>query len=213
MAKLHAVKNEFLFGTVIRTTFEVYLEVFFAAVLNLNDRGLANSTQVYSAVVAVLWFVLLNVVLLVVAGAWCWFPKDYTQESVSGSRLAVLLRDFKDGKRACLLEHVLFILRRQLLVYLIVFGWQHGLLQIISFVIVSVITLLAKIWVRPYKSVLIGAQDIVFEALLCTVLVISIAFGSRSSEMVKLGAYHTLGVACFSIVSAPLALFAFRLSI
>lgn len=93
-----------------------------------------------------------------------------------------------------------FVLRRQIMVYLIVFGWQHGIVQITIFAVVCLLVLASKIYIRPYKCAMIGAQEIIFEIILNVVIILFITFSTEKSEMVSSGSFHIIGIACFALV-------------
>ena len=116
------------------------------------------------------------------------------------NRLKMLMEDFKPDKRYLMLDHFIFMLRRAVLISVIVFGWNHGFMQVSIFSIACIGVLVWKIVARPFESVLLNIQDIIFELFISVIIVIFISFSGKSTELAKSGPAHIAGMICFAII-------------
>ena len=184
----------------MRIGFEFYLQFYFASLYNLRNASFEDTAEVYSIIVSIVWQILLLTLLFSVVVVLFKFKKKYREEGIKESRVRILLEDFKDNKKIVMLDHVIFMLRRIFLSYLIIFGWGYGLTQAIIFLVVCILVLISKLILRPYKSSILNVQSIAFEFILCAVLWILCTFWDKSTEFSDSGSANTRGMACFGLV-------------
>ena len=168
-------KKNLFFSVVFRIGFEFYLQFYFASLYNLRNIRFKDVTDYYSIAVSMVWQLLPLVLLISTMIILGKFKKKYTQDWIKESRSRILLEDFKDNKKYLMVDHILFMIRRILLSFLIVFGWQNGIIQVCTFFLICLGVLILKLFMRPYNSPLLNIQNISFEIILLAVIGI---FGS-----------------------------------
>ena len=122
--------------------------------------------------------------------------------NLESGRAKGLLEGFKKTKRIYILDHFLFLLRRQILILVIIFRWNHGVQQAIIVLAWWFIVLAWKIIVRPFNRAILNFQDTLFEFLLLILFVIYLRFGHQKSEFDTKGTFHTLGIAWITIMGS-----------
>ena len=204
-------KQDILWNSVFRIGLEVFMDILFAAVYNLRNMSYSTSLEIYSLVVACIWLTIFWVMVVTFIGAFVCMPRKYTQESIKKHRFRVLLEDLKENKKVCMLEHLLFMLRRAVLVWALVFLWGNGLLQIIIFMIASAVVIAFKLIVRPYEKPMLNLLDVLFEMILFVLCSIFVTFHDEKSEFATSGSPYFLGIVwCalfFFIVAANYVVF------
>ena len=129
-------------------------------------------------------------------------PDEYDSDTNSNGRMGIFTEGFKSNKRVCVLEHMMFIVRRSLLVFILVFGWNNGLFQAYFFLVSCFVTLVFKLVVRPYSQAILNVQDIIFELILIAIISILLSFSSEGSELADSGVYHILGLICLGLMGS-----------
>ena len=193
-------KKNLFFSVVIRIGFEFYLQFYFTSLYNLRNIKFKDVTDYYSIAVSVVWQLLPLVLLISTMIVLCKFKKKYKQEGIKDSRVRILLEDFKDNRKYLMVDHILFMIRRIFLSFLIVFGWQNGAIQVCVFFLICLGVLLWKLLMRPYKSVLLNIQNILFEFILLWVIGIFGSFYKRSTELSNSGIPRLLGIIWFWLI-------------
>ena len=160
----------------MRVGFEFYLQFYFASLYNLRNASFEDTAEYYSVVVSVIWQVLLTVLLLAVIIVLFTFEKKYKEEGIKDSRVRILLEEFQDNKKYLMIDHIIFMLRRILLSFIIIYGWGHGLLQGCIFFTIWAVVLLSKLILRPFRIWILNVQNIVFEFILLFVIGILATF-------------------------------------
>lgn len=196
--KIHGIKEDFLFNSVIRTSFESFLDIGFASAYNTYNIRWENEIDVYSNIVAFVWIALFAFELCSILIIYFNFDKHYSEETIKTSRIKVLLESFKNDRKICILDHFIFLVRRILLILILIFWWNHGFYQAWLFLLVWVLVLASKLILRPYNAPILNVQDILFEAILWTVLVLFITFSTQASELANSGKFLILGIMCFA---------------
>jgi hypothetical protein len=125
---------------------------------------------------------------------------NFRPEHIENSRFRILMEGFRFDKKICVFDHSVFMIRRAILVFILVFGWNHGLLQAILFLVACFAVLVWKLTLRPYEETLFNIQDILFEGILCSMIVCFIAFKDSVSELKEEGKFHMLGIVCSTLV-------------
>ena len=234
ITKLENSKKEFMFNTVIRVGFEAFIDVLFASVFNLKYMTFKNSTDVYSGIVAIIWLVLMSILYWLVFIVFLVTRPGYSDEKAEHSRYGVLLKDLKSSSTGsyisncyflkkfnlCLFDNVIFLSRRILIIFVVLFISDNGLLQL-SIVIASCIFIVTmKLLVRPYQVVTKNIQDVMSEFVLIWIAWIFTKFNSESSKFATNGLNVILGkiwivlilwiVVCHYIWIVISAIFLFR---
>jgi hypothetical protein len=96
-----------------------------------------------------------------------------------------------------MLDHLIFLIRRIILIFILIFGWGNGFYQASAFLLVCLFTLAFKLILRPYKETISNVQDVLFEMILWTVLVFFITFSTQASEFANSGKFLGLGIMWF----------------
>lgn len=193
-------KKNLFFSIIIRIGFEFYLQFYFASLYNLRNFSFKDATEYYSITVSVVWQVLLLVLLLSTTIILCKFKSKYKQEGLKDSRVRILLEDFKDNNKYLMVDHIIFMIRRILLSHIIVFGWSMGLYQVGVFFWVCLFVLASKLFLRPYNSVMLNLQNILFEIILLFVISIFGYFYKSATELSDTGTPKLLGIVWFWLI-------------
>jgi hypothetical protein len=195
--KLFAARDQFFFNTLFRMFYEAFLDILFASVYNIyNIKWEEGGLDIYSNVVALFCIFIFTTMFLVVP-VYYYFNRSSTKPLV---RLKMLMEDYKPEKRYLMMDHFIFMLRRAILISVIVFGWNHGFVQVSIFSISCIGVLVWKIIARPFESTLLNIQEIIFEFFISVIIVIFISFSGKSTELVKSGPPHFVGMICFVII-------------
>ena len=194
--KIHHIKKNVFFNIIIRTEFECYLCLFFAAMYNTYNMTFNNATDYYANFVGFAWIVILmSLFVLVIIVMLNWKPIQ-----LMTNKLTILSKDFKEGKQIWHLVHLMFMLRRIFLCFLIIFGYQQGLTQCLIFLSICISVIIVKVILRPYKFVLQNIHDLIMEFILLSILAIFITFYDKNTEFVDEGWANVLGWICFSLI-------------
>ena len=184
------VKENFYFNTVIRIAFEIFLDVGFSCVYNIYNMRWQNGVDIYSNIVSLIW-VTLFLFLISSIPVLYYFTDKINAEA---GRFKILFEDFKTTKKIYMLDHLVFLLKRTVLILVIVFQWNHGLDQSIYFLVTWIWVLIWKIIIRPFEKTVLNIQDIIFELIMTVILSIYITFDNKSTELSESGRTHVLGV-------------------
>ena len=197
----------------MRVLFEGYLVLFFAALYNTYSMTFDNATDYYANFVGFFWILILVALLVFVA---CFMA---SKQAWATDKFDMLTKEFKVGKRVLILDHIMFMARRILLSLIIVFGWNHGLIQTsiyIYFLIClnnSSIFLLWTIWIaitkalmRPYKNVILNIQDMLMEAITVMILSIFLWFCDPNDNFSTSFKANMLGWTLFALIVVIIAI-------
>ena len=196
-----------MFNTVIRFGLEVFIDIVFSAVFNLKSMTFKNSTDDYSDIVAIIWLVLMSILYLVVILVFLVARPGYSDEKVNHSRYGVLLKDLKSNSTGncitnchflkkfnlCLFDGVLFLSRRIVIVFVVLFVSGSGLLQLSIVLACCILIVTMKLLVRPYQAVTKNIQDVMSEFVLIWIVWIFSKFNSESSKFATAGSNWIFG--------------------
>ena len=130
---MHKLKRGIFFGSIIRTLLEVFIDVFFASLYNTVTMTWNNSMNIYSNVVGFCWIVIFTLFIIVICIAIIKFPSEYDEKVVESHKFGTLAEDLKESKKICMVDTLIFLLRRIIISFIIIFGWNHGFIQVIWF--------------------------------------------------------------------------------
>ena len=71
-----------------------------------------------------------------------------------------------------------------------------------DFSAIGVIVIITKLYLRPFKTVTLNIQDMIYEMVLLTITIIFANFRKTDTELKTSGKPHILGWICFSLVSS-----------
>ncbi|CAI2384187.1 unnamed protein product [Moneuplotes crassus] len=196
-SRFSQIKNEFFFSSIFRIVFEVYLEVTFGSIYNLYDQKFENYVDYYSHVVSIIFLLLFLIITISIPMIFCCIPEKHHIEK---GRFKILLEDFKAGKRSLVMDHFLLLIRRLALSSLLIFRWNHGIQQVITFLLICIGIFTWKVIVRPFASNILNFQDLLFEQFLLMILIIYLAFIKPTSELRTRGFFHMCGVVCIILI-------------
>ena len=203
-----------MFNTVIRIGLEAFIDLLFAAVLNIKTVTFRNTTDIYSSVVAFTWLILMFSLFLFVVAVPFIVKKDYTEDNVNDSRYGVLLKEFKANSsqawlinKLCLkrinfwlFENAIFMFRRTVIVVVLLCFENNGILQTSIILAMCFIIIIVKIFLKPYKGFITNLQDIVSEFAVICIVSILLTFYSRSTMFVSSGSANILGIVCIVLI-------------
>ena len=205
LQRLDRINSRFLFNTLFRMLFEMFLNVWFAGIFNVYHMNWNTTTNRYSNIVAFVWLFIMLAFIFTVLTVYNYYPETYTVQQINKSKIRILYQDFYENNKHLILDHVFFLLRRLLLIVLIIFKVDYffflnhsltqGQMQSIIFLGGWVFILLWKLIMRPYNNIILNIQDISFEMFFSTIIYIYYQFNSVESQLVISGKYHRLGVA------------------
>ncbi|CAI2384272.1 unnamed protein product [Moneuplotes crassus] len=198
ISRVIQIKNDFFFNSILRVIFEVYLPLSFASIYNTYDMKLENYIDYFSHAVSI-FFIIIFVLVLAIIPIILWCRKVSKTQQESG-RIRILFKDLKNDKKIVVLDNFFLLLRKLSLSLLLIFGWNHGIVQISIMITIGFLIVLWKIIVRPYQSKLLNFQDILFESLLLSILVLYLNFCSKSSELSTSGFSHICGFICLVLI-------------
>jgi hypothetical protein len=185
---------------VFRTSFESFIDIGFASVYNTYNIRWESSLDYYSNAVAFVWIVIFVIEMISILIIYLKFNEHYSEESIKDSKVIILLENFKDGKKLCMLDHFIFFIRRGILIFILIFAWGNGLIQAYLFLVTCASVLAFKVIVRPFKNAILNVQDILFEIILSMVILLFATFKDPSSELADSGRFMVLGMICFALV-------------
>jgi len=190
-------KKEFFFNTLLRLIFEIFLDILFASLYHINNIKWGSSVDTYSNIVAFVWASILILSWLFTL-LYFIFTNSNSLHEFSKSRFTILFKDFKK-KKVCLLDSFLFLTRRGALVFILLFIENQGLYQSILFLCIWAGVLVYKAIVRPFKSMILNAQELIFECILLIIIAIMITFKNPTTELVNTGRPLILGIILFTL--------------
>ena len=194
--KIHKIKNNVFFNHIIRVEFEWFLWLFFAALYNTYSMTFDNATDYYANIVGFIWLILLSFLLVLVIVIML----NHNPNISIIKRFSILFKDFKEEKKIWYLVHVMFMLRRMFLSFLIVFGYQHGLIQWVIFLIIWILVVVLKTIIRPYKDILSNIHDLIMEIVLLCLVIIFTTFYDKATEFADHGWAQVIGWIWFSMI-------------
>ena len=197
---IHKGKDGLFFGTIYRIVFEVFLEVFFASAYTLYEMNWNTSIDLYANIVSFIWIVILFSFWMFIL-IYYMYANPLSLRKSSQSRFKILFEDFKERK-ICILNSFVFFLQRFILILILIFGWNHGYKQAVSFFFVWIGVLAFKILLRPYQQTLVNVQEIIFEFILWVIIGIFITFKDPKSHFADSGRPNTKGIICFALISS-----------
>ena len=197
-----------MFNTIIRFGLEAFIDLLFAAVLNIKTVTFNNATNIYSSVDAFIWLLLMFSLFWFVAAVPFIVKKDCNEDKVNKSRYSILLKDFKASSsqvwllnhlflkkiNLCLLENIMFLLRRVFIVFIVLFVNSNGILQISIILVLFLFIMIIKILIKPYKEFTKNVQDIASEATLICMVSIFATFYTSSTMLSSSGSPYILGI-------------------
>ena len=194
--RLLSIKSAFFFSSIYRISFEIFLDVGFASLYNIENLQWENYVDVYSNSVAFFWALFLAIILLSIPILYWFFSEKLDSEN---GRFKVLFKDYKMGN-TYILDHFIFMLRRVGLSCLLIFGWKHGFIQTIIFLSMWIFVFIWKITIKPFNRTVLNVQIWIFEFFLMLIVTTYLGFQSKSAEFSKKGIANILGFIWVALV-------------
>ena len=195
---IHKGKEGFFFGTVYRIAFEIFLDVFFASVYTLYDNNWSTGIDLYANSLSLIWIGLLSTSWIFVL-IYYWSVSSVSLHKFSKSNFKILFEDFK-ANRIWILYSFVFFLQRFILIMILIYGLNHGLIQAFTYFLVWIGVLIFKILLRPYQQTILNVQEVTFELILWVIIGIFITFKDPKSHFADSGRHHTLGIICLALI-------------
>ena len=166
------------------------MDVFFSALYNIVNIKWENSVDVYSNIVAFVWgFLLTGIFISIPLVYWCWSKKLNSDNG----KLSGLFEDYKAGKKVYMLDHFIFLCRRLILACVLIFGWNHGLIQTITFLLTWLCVCVWKVIMKPFDRTILNVQEWLFEFSLIIIVSIFLRFQNKVTELSGEGVPNILG--------------------
>lgn len=154
----------------------------------------------YSNIVSFVWLAVYLFLFFKIPLMYFTFRANFRHEHIENSRFKIFIEGFRFDKKISVFDHSVFMIRRAVLVFILIFSWNHGFLQAILFLIACLAVLVWKIVLRPYEETLYNIQDVIYECILCSMIGCFIGFKDPESELKEEGKFHILGIVCSSLV-------------
>ena len=122
-----------------------------------------HGVDVYSNITSFFWLLGFIIIFFWILIMSITYVKNEALHSIQTSRVSILMRDFKIEKKYVIFDHTFFMLRRFFLIILLIFSWNHGVVQNILFSISWVLILIWKGMSRPFESKILNFQEVIFE--------------------------------------------------
>jgi len=149
--------------------------------------------DLYSNILVLICICILVSITLVVIITYYNHPSTYTPETKTSTISKNLMKDFKSNNKMCFLEHITFIIRRTLLCFIILLLPNHNLIQCLCFLIICILVLICKIYIRAYRHWILNFQDIYLELSLLLITIIYFKFLNEDTQGTKEGISHYMG--------------------
>lgn len=187
------------FNNMYRLCIEVFLEVCFSSVYNVYTMQWGSTVDIYSNIVAFIFIVLFSILVFSIPMLYLLYPSKNFFYSFKMSRFSILLDEYK-LKRFLMLDHFIFFARRFVLISVIIFRWEFGLLQTLIFLTSWIGVLVWKIIARPFNKMLMNIQDLMFEFFLTLIIAFYLNFINSRTELATSGAPHIQGIICVILI-------------
>jgi len=92
-----------------------------------------HGVDVYSNLASFFWLFGFSTIFFCMVILSIAFFRNEALRNIQTSKVSILMRDFKIEKKYAIFDHTFFILRRFFLIILLVFSWNHGVVQNILF--------------------------------------------------------------------------------
>ena len=193
-------RSNLFFNSIIRILLEVFLDLLFWWGLNLYDLTFKNFTDVYSSIVALFCACILVAFVLLVFSFALFDPKW-----LNTSRTEALRETMKisNGSR---FYYLIFVLKRLLLVSLIILCKNSGLIQTWAFGVFLIFMLVLLLFIRPFSSSLSNIQEILFELITVSIVLIFLNYLNSSTEFVEEGVAVFFGWICIGLVLSTIVI-------
>ncbi|CAI2382438.1 unnamed protein product [Moneuplotes crassus] len=198
--RAHEIKSEILFNSAYKIFEELFIDLCFITLYHLKNIRWENWLDYYGNSVAFVWTLIILSVIMFLPFYYVLFPKIYSAESIAKFRLKVLINDYKENRKICMCNSILFIFRRAVMVWIVILGWNNGWKQVILFSLICFILIVFKIIVKPYKNTILNLQDILFEFIILGLSLTFMEFTNKSTELAKTGRPHLIGMIGFCLV-------------
>ena len=177
---------------VIRTCMEIYIDVFFSCVYNIYEMTNRNWVDMYSNVVSIFWLAICLIFFCFITWVALYGKRNFEKPEKWQKMFSTLLSDVKKSS-AALLEHVFYLVRRISLVLLVIFGQGNGILQLSLYLAVSILFIVYKVVVRPYKLTANMVHDIVSELILVAIVLLFFRYLKEDTKLVSKGEPEIIG--------------------
>ena len=114
-------------------------------------------------------------------------------------RINTLTKDMRLNKWS-MYEHIIFMVRRLLLVLLVIFCGSSAIAQITIFSFWWLLVIAFKLAVRPFKRTTTNIQDIVSEFLILSVVLLFLRFLNEDTKLKTTGSAAAVGYLCISLI-------------
>ena len=165
-----------------------------------------HGVDAYSNLVSFFWLFGFSTIFFCMLILSIAFVRNEALRNIQTSKVSILMRDFKIEKKYIIFDHTFFMLRRFFLIILLVFSWNHGIVQNILFSLSWVLVLIWKSLSRPFENKALNFQEVIFELFVTWIMFIYFRFMGKDTELTQKGDAQVLGIVWIVLIFMMVAL-------
>lgn len=104
------------------------------------------------------------------------------------------------GRKHAMIVHVIFVIFRWFLIFLVLFFHEHPFIQLVLFLSSLVVVIIIKIIIRPYNTQIKNVQDCFGTMLIFSMALLYLSFLKTPTELVTKGKGRIFGWVCISVI-------------